>query len=437
MLNFILTHSPLLYLTQSLWRDEAFSILLARNFHWSSIMKLGFEPPFYYFLLSIWVKIFGSSEIAARSLSFTAFVLATIIVIIWAEKIFRKNFMSWFLPLSFFLNPMLLYYAFEVRAYAWVVFFTVASLYTYTEKKWRWFIIASTLGFYCHTYFIFVILAFIFHYLMMNKFKIKNFFSDIFVRSTIIITLLISPWIIKTILNLSSLKKSWYYPVDFHLVKSVIGNMYLGYEGTPGNLWTWTAVISLILLVLFYFASKANISKSLYRMVLMLTFLPLVLVVGVSFIKPIYVNRYLIPVTVGEVFLIAFALSAIKNKYLKIALASVIILFNVGFNFWFPAKHAKLNIRDTMIQINALKTGKDLIYVNDPLILFETIYYSSKPKDVYLFNPSNSPFPWYIGDALFNPKIQVTELPTYPERAFLIKNDASFAIIYQTPLRKK
>src|SRR5260221_3193123 len=129
MIQFLLRHTSLLYLTQSLWRDEAFSILSAEKSLSFLLPKLGFEPPVYYMLLHFWIKIFGRSELSTRGLSLLGFTLATIVVIHWGEKLFKKHWLSWFLPLFFFLNPMLLYYAFEVRTYGWDMFFATLSRY--------------------------------------------------------------------------------------------------------------------------------------------------------------------------------------------------------------------------------------------------------------------------------------------------------------------
>ena len=135
MFSWLIQHSPLFYLTQSLWRDEAFSILAAQRPLSFIFNNLGVEPPIYYVILHFWIKLFGSGEIAVRSLSFLGFALATVVVIFWAEKLFHKHFLSWYLPVFFFINPMLLYYAFEIRMYGWFMFFAVLSLYGYSEKN--------------------------------------------------------------------------------------------------------------------------------------------------------------------------------------------------------------------------------------------------------------------------------------------------------------
>ena len=60
-----------------------------------------------------------------------------------------------------------------------------------------------------------------------------------------------------------------------------------------------------------------------------MTLLPLAMVIGVSFFKPLFVNRYLIPVTITEVFLVAFAIEAIQNH-----LVQKLFAFAFCFCFW-------------------------------------------------------------------------------------------------------
>lgn len=438
MLDFLLTHTPILYLTQSIWRDEAFSILVASRPLAEVLPKLTFEPPVYYILLHFWLKIFGTSEIAARSLSLIGFVLATIIVIFWAEHIFKKSWLSWFLPLFFFLNPLLLYYAFEVRTYGWYTFFAVASMYTYLTKKHRWYILVAILGFYTHTYFLFTLAAQGVHFLISRRewlSKVRSFsqlLSDKIAKSFLIIALIISPWLLYVLSVSTKLKNSWYYPVDAQLVKSVLGNLFLGYEGTPWFLWRYTAWLSLGLIILYAVAFRIK-SKRLYtNYFLIAVFFPLTVVIGISFIKPLYVNRYVLPVTIAQIFLIVFALSAIKKPLLQKMSGIALIAALLWFHTWYPPYIKKLPIRNTLVQINNLQRKDDLIFATSSLVYFESAYYAQRPETVYLYNPGSSAFPWYVGDAVFDQKRNVSQLPVYPSRAFMIKDDGTFTIAYQS-----
>lgn len=436
MFEWLISHSPLFYFTQSLWRDEAFSIFVSERPILFFISKLTFEPPLHYVLLHFWIKLFGESEIAVRSLSFAAFALATVVVIIWSEKLFKKHFLSWFLPLFFFFNPMLLYYAFEVRAYAWYVLFTVLSMYTYFQKAWVWYIAASIAGFYTHTYFIFVPFVQAIHWFVTTQWgrkhmTIQSLLGKPIVRSLLVIGLGITPWLIKILMEASKLKNSWYFPVNLNLIKSVLGNMFLGYEGTPWFLWKYTAYLSAFLLALFFIALRNKGARNRNLFFFLMAILPLAVVIGISFVKPLFVNRYLIPVSVSEVFLVAFAIEAIKSKFLQYVVAFGFLLPVLWFNGWYPQEHPKLNIRATIMQVNTLKNTGDVIFADNPLIFFETIYYSSDRTRVFLYNPNGSPFPWYVGDIIVSRGQMARDLPSYPTRAYLVHADGTFDIAYR------
>ena len=440
MLNFLTHYTPLFYLVQSLWRDEAFSILLSERSPLWFITKV-FDPPLYYILLHYWMKIFGESEIATRSLSILGFALATVVVIYWAEKLFKKHWLSWYFPLFFALNPTIVYYAFEIRAYAWYVFFTVVSFYAYLEGMWILNIAAVVLGLYTHSYMIIVPFTQAVHYIVTHwkKFTLKKpltIIGDQFLQSLFVMILLFSPWLYQIAISWGQLKQSWYFPVDFHLIKAVLGNLFLGYEGTPGYLWNYSTILSIILLGSFIYGALDRKNKKRNGFFFLMVLVPLVIVIGISFIKPLFVNRYVIPVTVAETFMVVFALERIKNATIQKLMAAIALLFILVFNMWYPMKHAKLNIRNTIFQVNALMGKRDVILADSPLVLFESTYYSRDRSRVFLYNPNNIPFPWYVGGSIVSVKQMVSDLPPYPIRAFIIKADGSYEMSYNTFISK-
>lgn len=409
--------------------------------------KFTFEPPLYYIFLHFWIKLFGTSEIAIRSLSLLGFSLATIVVIHWAEKLFKKHWLSWLLPILFFLNPMLLYYAFEVRAYGWYIFFATVSMYAYIQKQWILYILATVLGFYTHTYMIFVPITQVIHWFisfsMIHANKILHIFHkkylyrlirEPFLQASLISGLCIFPWLLRILSDAGRLKQSWYFPVDGNLVTSVLGNMFLGYEGTPWYLWGFTKILSILLLFFFLLALRRKETRMRNIYFFLSVLVPLTLVIGVSFIKPLFVNRYLIPVSIAEVFLLAFALDSIASKVAARALGWSIVVGLVAFNLWYPPQHSKLDIRRTIMQVNALKTPSDIIFADSPLVFFESIYYSRDRSRVFLYNPNNSAFPWYVGDIIVSHEQMARDFPAYPKRTFLVHENGTFDVRYQLPV---
>lgn len=426
-MEFLLTHTPFLYLTQSIWRDEAFSLLLSERSPLYFIQRLVFDPPLYYIMLHYWMKLFGTGEIAARSLSLVGFVLTTIVVIIWAEKLFKKHWLSWFLPIFFFFNPHLLYYAFEIRAYGWYMFFTVLSLYAYWEKRWILYILATTLGLYTHTYMIIVPTVHLFHHLFIQR-------KTHFMRAFGLTFLLVSPLMTKIMIDLPKLKQSWYYPIDGQTIFSVLGNIFTGYEGTPAGLWQFTALLSLIFIPITIASLRTPATRIRNSLFVSMIFVPLIIVLGISLYKPLFVNRYFMPVTIAQIFVVIFAIECIKNTMLQKIIATCVLLFAIGFNLWYPSRHPKKDIRAVVYEIQTLAGSDDVILTDNPLILFETLYYSSNRTQVFWYNPNGIPFPWYIGDIVFSPIHVLRDLPTYPIKAFIIHGDSSFDVAYNAPM---
>jgi hypothetical protein len=363
-------------------------------------------------------------------------------VIFWAEKLFKKHWLSWYVPMFFFFNPMLLYYAFEIRAYGWYIFFAVLSMYAYMEKRWKLYTLSTLLGLFTHTYMVIIPAMQVLHYLVFEKKfsvlkRFRTFVRDPMVRSVAVIGILYSPWLVHVALDISRLKSSWYFPVDLQLVKSVLGNIFLGYEGTPWFLWPFTACISLLILIASLVAVSDKRLRKRNSLFFLITYVPLAIIIGISFIKPLFVNRYVIPATVAEIFLIVCAIERIKNSTLQKGVAIVALLFVIVFNMWYPNQHAKLDIRSTVFQVNALMQKNDVVLADSPLVLFETIYYSHDRSRVFLYDPSGTPFPWYVGGIIFSPSQMVTELPPYPIRAFIIHADGTYEISYNTSILQK
>jgi mannosyltransferase len=78
---------------QSLWADEGNSVALARRGFVEIARRTAFDihPPLYYWLLKIWIAIFGDSEIGLRSLS--AVLGVGVVYLIWllGSRLFSRR----------------------------------------------------------------------------------------------------------------------------------------------------------------------------------------------------------------------------------------------------------------------------------------------------------------------------------------------------------
>jgi hypothetical protein len=116
--------------TQSLWIDEASSCWFAdhsRNFNpaeYSFLMALP-QMPLFHMLLIVWVRVFGDSERALRSINlpFAGLFLGSI-VSLFARS--RARFW-WLLPIPFAVFPLLIYYVNECRPYTALLALSAAA----------------------------------------------------------------------------------------------------------------------------------------------------------------------------------------------------------------------------------------------------------------------------------------------------------------------
>lgn len=426
IVDWLLAKTPIIYWTQSLWRDEAFSIWIAQDSVREVITRTmnDFNPPFYYLTLHFWMQFFGRNEIVTRGLSFIAFLVFLFFVSKFAREIYKSEKWVVITTLLAAFNPMLLYFAFELRMYSFLYLFATMSMYFLYIKNWPGYILSSVLGLYTQPFMLLVLVSQIPYFLLTKKF-IQG------VKCALVIFILYVPWLPVIISQFNQSAQMWIYPVDFNLILSALGNLFTGYEGTPDKFWLYTKIISVILVILSFRIIKTTKNRNIISLTLGWIYIPLVIVLAYSFKKPIFVNRYIIYITAGEVMLLSLFLSQIKIIWLQQILIVVFIGLSFLGNFWAVNFHRKVNIRDSFINIrSAIKSG-DEIYVNSPLVFFETLYYAPDDINVYLYNPQKITMPKYVGSDAMSENVWRTSFPKEPDRAFLVEESGLYKIVSQ------
>ena len=112
----------------AIWFDEAFSVYIAQFSFWdiARYTAVDVHPPFYYWLLKVWSDLFGTTELAFRSLSivFGAGTIAASFFL--ARKLFGRQ-TAWLTVLFLSLSPMLIRYSDEARMYTLAALIVVAA----------------------------------------------------------------------------------------------------------------------------------------------------------------------------------------------------------------------------------------------------------------------------------------------------------------------
>lgn len=122
---------------QSLWFDEIVSATLSKQpfgamLH--DIARTESTPPTYYVLLWGWVRVFGRTAVALRSLSACFGVLTVLAVYATARLRFSRR-AAFIAGAATAAQPMLIWYSQETRAYSLVTLFVASSLYFFFRAR--------------------------------------------------------------------------------------------------------------------------------------------------------------------------------------------------------------------------------------------------------------------------------------------------------------
>lgn len=142
------------------WFDESYTAALIRYSYldiWE-ITGTDVHPPLYYFMLKVFVSIFGTTVLSIRIFSMLGVVLIFIFGATLVKRKFGEN-VSFLFVLLFSLLPVTQYLATDGRMYSWAAFFVIAatlfahSVYTKPSvKNYAAFLFFSLAAAYTHYY---------------------------------------------------------------------------------------------------------------------------------------------------------------------------------------------------------------------------------------------------------------------------------------------
>lgn len=117
--------------SQSIWWDEGHSIFVASHPVWQipTLPAMDVHPPAYFSLLHLWLTIAGRSEFALRYLSVIFSLLTVALLWRFATALSPGRAAPGLAALLAAVSPMYVAYGQEVRSYAMITFFALASTY--------------------------------------------------------------------------------------------------------------------------------------------------------------------------------------------------------------------------------------------------------------------------------------------------------------------
>ncbi len=381
--------------SQSIRLDEAQSIWVSTKSLSTLLIATGqdVQVPLYPVILHFWLQIFGTDISVVRLLSVIFFIL-TLPVLYRLIRESSDEKVALLGVLLFSLSPFVLWYSFEARTYT-LLTLAVTMSHLFFLRMWRTngrtgksgFLLAGLIGIFSHYFFFFLLLtqlifaAAIFLTNIKRGQKIldvsfhKFFFS--FLGLFFLLLLLFLPWAAYVFsLGLAANTQPLIpKPTSFNLLQVFI-NFIFGFQ-SPRFQSLLISFWPLILIILFFvFMTRQMISLRDTRYFITATFLPVIIVFAVSFIRPVFLSRYLILATPTLFALIAWVLTNFGNKiYWALTLGVLIIMFSLEYlqnrSIATPVREDYQQVTD-YTERNA--TPQDIIAVSAPFTIYPIEY---------------------------------------------------------------
>lgn len=385
--------------SENLWFDEFYSIktslalpysLVGMNF----LKTAGPVPVFYFFILKVWITIFGYSALSVRLLSVLPSIATIVLIFLLGAKLFNKQtgILAAFL-LS--ICPAHLFYSQEARQYMLYLFFTLIVYYVFVQclfdRKKHLLILGALLLLLMNTHFfgVFIVLALIVSCLFAEKdkaLKIK------WVRFIVLLGVVFASVVFVIYRDIFSVaaRVSWISP------KTIGGSFvylfhFFSYGGGQLGGEDFKLVIPFltkhlypyVLLALFIIGARyAYIKKQLaLAVILPWIFVPFLSIILISSLyMPALLGRHILNLIPAYFLIIAYALSCLieKNKILFLIIIGIIIILLV------PALHAyyyqekRMPISCVVKQLSKEFETGELIFILPSWARAHSIFYLNK-----------------------------------------------------------
>lgn len=402
LINFIIKG---LYLSNnSLAGDEPFSVYHAQM-DVVSIIKIlseGNNPPLYEILLSGWIKLFGISEFAVRFPSLIFSSITVIYIYKFALTFINKRVAIYAGILFIFSNYQILF-AQEARVYALLGLLSIASMYYYMRVMRFCFnsltikeeikpniriniaslLITNTLIIYAHYFGCFILFIQFLFFISNRAILLKNW--KYLILSISIICLLFTPNLLVLINRFLDSSSNGTWLESPNGIESIY-NMIWKFSNAP-VVASIVIVLLVSAIVKYLIKRKAEQkNKGIMLVVFWFTFL-FFFMFGISYIIPMFIDRYLMPVSIAFCLLLATSADYLvqKHKFRYIIPGFILLLFTLTVKINISNKR---NVKETVAQIVQLKDRQTLVIICPHHFTLNFMYYYDQTvfKD---FNTSN------------------------------------------------
>jgi len=402
----------------SIWFDEAFSAYLIR-FDFAQIAHYtaaDVHPPLYYWALKAWSLLFGTSEIALRSLSVLFAVIAIIFCFLLVRRLFGRK-AAYITVLLLAVSPMLIRYGQEARMYAMAAAIAMAATYTMvialqSKKKLPWIIygILIAAGMWTHY---FVAMVWLAHWLWRaltvwrRKNSIIGYLKKLFTKewagAYALAIILYIPWMSSMFHQLFDIQSGWFWisPVGADTLTNYLTTTIFFQQHDQLSPWLsllfLIVVIALVALAVIAYHRTRGKQRTAYMLIASLAIVP-VLLVFIASLPPLrssFIERYLMPSVVSFSMFAAIIIAIGTAKLKSWAQGAIIVL--VAGSMGIGVVHAQtignfnksanvsIDTRQVVAHIEEKSDGSEPIISRTPWIFYEAVFYESAAHKVFYF----------------------------------------------------
>ncbi len=415
-------------LKSSIWHDEGFSLMLASRSPldiWLGSAR-DVHPPLYYEILHFWTEIFGNSVLSVRSLSLVAGI-----VVVWlgyqiAFMISKKRNVALLAGLLLSLNPFLIRYSQEVRMYGILgVFLLIAiiGLIKVSKDSKDWvgyvlYVIGVSAGLYTHYFTAMVVIAFWIYivsiYFIKNKIKLITNWR--WWLANILALLIFLPWVPSMMAEFTRAQGlGWLSKTSIRTLNDTVWQFITFTDARQILILIYWLVPILILGLVAYVCIKDRSKEKFSRLLALFTFLPLIMAILISFIRPVFHERYFVFSAIGLCLMMALAIYYIflNNKYFAIFIALIIVLIQlVGIrNVYAQSNHQMSRVMEFINQ--NYQTG-DKIVSGELYVYFDGSYYNKTGSNFLLYTGNGRPNGYGESGLIYDKNVYLDNLRNIP-----------------------
>ncbi len=390
----------------SIWHDEGFSIALATRTPveiWAGSAR-DVHPPLYYLLLHFWMSLFGTSQLAVRSLSAVAGIAVIPLGYIIVKKMAGKR-AAVLAGFMLALAPFLIRYSQEARMYGLLglimlaAFYAVMCIVENPKKIWPYILyaLAIAVGMYTHYFAALAVVSFWAYLVVLQSPKRWRFEKTIFLSAkwwlaNIFALLIFLPWAPNALAQIGRAQGlGWLPKASLRTFHDTVWQFFTFTDARQIVSALYWLVPVLILALAVYLLVTDRSREKYMRLLVSYSFLPVAVALLVSLQRPIFHERYFAFSAIGIYIIVAIAVSRLagKRSWLFVVMSLLVLSTElVGVrNVYSQANHQMGPVVQT---VNNNYLPNDSIIAGELYVYFDASYYNKTGQKILLYTANSN-----------------------------------------------